>query len=65
MLQKLDYAGISILIMGSTLPVINYTYACGDAISYRKWFIGIEIFSALLVFALTFIPYFEKLENKK
>lgn len=51
--------------MGSTLPCINYTYACGDAIAYRKWFVSLEIFAALLVFFLTFVPYFEKLEHKK
>ena len=31
-LAKLDYAGISILICGSTMPIINYLLACGDFI---------------------------------
>jgi adiponectin receptor len=31
-LAKLDYAGITILILGSTIPSINYYYACGAAI---------------------------------
>lgn len=31
-LAKLDYAGISLLILGSTLPGINYMFACGPAI---------------------------------
>ena len=56
LLSKLDYAGISILICGSTLPIINYSYACGNAIGYRKWFLGIEIVSCVIVFIITLMP---------
>jgi predicted membrane channel-forming protein YqfA (hemolysin III family) len=31
-LARLDYAGISILACGSSMPGINYHYACGPAI---------------------------------
>jgi adiponectin receptor len=30
LLAKLDYAGITILIFGSTVPSIQYLYACND-----------------------------------
>ena len=31
-LARLDYAGISILIGGSTMPPITYLFACGPAL---------------------------------
>lgn len=64
-LSKLDYAGISILICGSTLPLINYSYACGEAVSYRKYFLALEIVSCVIVFVITLLPWFDKPEQKK
>ena len=35
-LAKLDYAGIAILIGGSSMPPINYLFACGPAVGKIK-----------------------------
>ena len=36
-LAKLDYAGITILIFGSTIPAIEYVYACSEVQSKLKF----------------------------
>lgn len=64
-LAKLDYAGISILILGSTMPAINYYYACGPALFYRYFFMALEITSCTLAFIVTLLPAFDKPQNRK
>lgn len=64
-LAKLDYAGISILILGSTMPLINYYYACGPALFFRYAFMTLEIVSCGLAFVVTLLPAFDKPQNRK
>lgn len=59
-LAKLDYAGISILILGSTMPFINYYYACGPALVLRNIFMTLEIVSCSAAFIVTLLPAFDK-----
>lgn len=64
-LAKLDYAGISILILGSTMPIINYNFACGPAVFWRNVFLTMEIGSCSVAFIVTLLPAFDKPQNRK
>lgn len=64
-LAKLDYAGISILILGSTMPSINYNFACGPALFFRNIFLTLEVVSCSLAFIVTLMPAFDKPQNRK
>lgn len=70
-LAKLDYTGITILIFGSTVPGINYFFACSEVhckinfaiirnIDLRYLFMFMSGTSCLVVFVLSMLPVFNK-----
>lgn len=62
---KLDYAGIIILIFGSTMPPIYYYFSCGPAIFWRNLFITLMAVCSSITFVVTLLPRFEKPESRK
>jgi adiponectin receptor len=62
---KLDYAGIIILIFGSTMPPINYYLSCEGTAHWRYFFISIMAVTSLITFCVTLHPLFELKENRK
>ena len=47
--QKLDYAGISILIAGSTVPIIYYSFRCSSTLKSVFLFFDVALNSACMV----------------
>jgi adiponectin receptor len=58
-LSRLDYGGISVLIFGSSVPIVIYGFAC-DGASVLKWssFI-VALILDLACVAVTFIKKFD------
>ena len=59
-LARLDYSGIAILILGSTIPVINYGFACDEVIYKRTIWTTSYTISSIFCFILTLVPDCEK-----
>jgi len=60
LLSKLDYTGISILIMGSSYPPIFYCFACQPVFWVRNIFLIAITVSATLTFVITMHPVANK-----
>jgi len=58
-LARLDYGGISVLIFGSALPIIYYSFACDPELTQRWIWIGIEAFLCTGCFITTLIKKFD------
>jgi len=55
-LAKLDYGGISLLIMGSSIPPIWYNYSCAPVFWLRNFFAILIISSCMICFVITMMP---------
>jgi adiponectin receptor len=55
-LVKLDYAGISLLILGSTFAPTYYSFACGDARTIGVYMNIFMTFLCGLAFILSLLP---------
>ena len=58
MLNRLDYGGISVLIMGSSYPAIFYTYACKKAHYTRNCMLALITITSTLSFLGSLHPQF-------
>ena len=59
-LSKLDYAGISILVMGSSYPPIFYCFSCQPVFWVRNLFLVLITVSCTIVFFVTMHPIANK-----
>ena len=64
-MAKLDFAGISILIAGSSCPPIYYALYCPKNDFLRSVYLSITILSNLAAFISMFIPWVSHPKNKK
>ena len=55
-LSRLDYGGISILIMGSSYPPIFYEFCCEPAYGVRNMFLAIITSTSCACFIVTMLP---------
>ena len=60
LLSRLDYSGISILIMGSSFPIVYYVFSCGEVFVYRYTFLAIITTNSLLTFVMMLVPFMNK-----
>eukprot|EP00347_Sterkiella_histriomuscorum_P022857 403336892 len=63
-LAKLDYAGITILIFGSTVPSIEYVFACNQVAGIKQFFMIQVTVVCFIVFVITLMPVFSRTEFK-
>lgn len=56
LLAKLDYAGIIILIYGSSMPPIHYYFSCGELIFWRNLLTVFLTIISLITFCVTLLP---------
>lgn len=59
-LARLDYAGISLLIAGSTLSPLYYNYYCEDTHPWRNFFMSVSLTSSGLAFIVSLWEKFDK-----
>lgn len=62
---RLDYGGICCLIMGSTYPLIFYTFACEQVFLVRNFFLITITVACTLTFVMLMHPYFNTTEARK
>ena len=55
-LSRLDYAGISILVWGSSLPPIFYCFACKETFYVRNIYVAMISVSSLCCFLACMLP---------
>lgn len=60
--QSLDYAGICLLIAGSTVPIIYYGFYCQPYL--RLFYISAIAFTGLVVFLVVVLPKFKPIEYR-
>ena len=58
-LSRLDYGGISILILGSAFPIIFYSFACQPAHLMRWIWLGYMSMATLGCFVASLVPKFD------
>ena len=58
LLSRLDYGGISVLIMGSSYPPIIYGYSCQPVFWVRNFFLGLITTTSVVCFIVTLMPKF-------
>ena len=58
-LARLDYGGISVLIFGSALPIMYYSFACDPELIQRWVWIGVEAALCTACFITTLIKKFD------
>lgn len=58
-LSRLDYAGISILIFGSALPILFYGMACDQVLRIKQLYMAILGLACLCCFIATLMPKFD------
>lgn len=58
-LSRLDYGGISVLILGSVLPTIFYGFACQPEITARWIWTSIMIAGCIGCFVASLLPKFD------
>lgn len=63
-LSRLDYGGISVLVMGSSYPLIFYTYSCQQVLTSRVVWLSIITFTSLSTFTVTMMPSMNKPEYR-
>ena len=59
-LSRLDYGGISVLIMGSSYPPIFYTFACRQVVVERFVFLGLITLTSVSCFLSLMLPSMNK-----
>lgn len=59
-LSRLDYGGISILVMGSAYPPLFYGYACQETLFVRNIFLVIVTLSCSFCFFASLHPLFSQ-----
>ena len=59
-LSRLDYGGISVLILGSTYPVTFYSFACQKSFLVRNIFLTIITVTCTVSFVITLLPSFDR-----
>ena len=59
-LSRLDYGGISVLILGSTYPVTFYSFACQKSFVVRNIFLAIVTVTCTISFVITLLPSFDR-----
>ena len=59
-LSRLDYGGISILIMGSSYPPIYYVFCCEPSFPTRNFFLGLITFTSTTCFLVVMLPMMNK-----
>jgi adiponectin receptor len=73
LLAKLDYGGITILIFGSTVPAIEYVFACNSVqckirfltfLVERQFFMSLVSICCLSTFIVTLMPIFSRPDFK-
>ena len=55
-LSRLDYGGISFLIMGSSYPPIFYVFTCEQVYHIRNSFLALITTTSCLCFVVTMLP---------
>ena len=61
----MDYAGISILIFGSCVPVLYYAMACNRVHDYKVGYLSAMGVACLACFIVTLIPKFDQEAYRK
>ena len=56
MLSRFDYAGISILVCGSSMPPIFYCFSCKEVFHIRDRFFALITFSSICCFLACMLP---------
>ena len=59
-LVRIDYAGISLLILGTSMAPANYIFVCGGSQEWRIFFTGYLTLVCFAAFLLTVVPYFNR-----
>lgn len=59
-LSRLDYAGISVMITGSSLSPLYYNYYCSETHFWRNLYITAMSIASFAVFTVTLWPKFDK-----
>lgn len=57
---RFDYAGICLMIAGSSTPPIYYSFACEQLESWRFFYLGLLFTLGTITFLLMMIPYFDQ-----
>jgi len=57
---KFDYAGICLMIAGSSTPPIYYAFACQQLQQWRFFYLGLIYFLCSLTLILMMLPYFDR-----
>lgn len=57
---RFDYAGICLMIAGSSTPPIYYSFACEQLEEWRFFYLGLIYTFGLITFTLMMIPYFDQ-----
>eukprot|EP01029_Cantina_marsupialis_P028742 TRINITY_DN777952_c0_g1_i1.p1 TRINITY_DN777952_c0_g1~~TRINITY_DN777952_c0_g1_i1.p1 ORF type:complete len:419 (-),score=70.25 TRINITY_DN777952_c0_g1_i1:406-1662(-) len=57
MLAKMDYAGIALLICGSTVPMITWLFYCNQG--YIYFYLGVNVFFCIVSLVASFLPVFQ------
>ena len=61
-LRRLDYAGISVMMMGGELPIV-YALACKPSHKVRNIYLAMGIFHNSLNFILAMLPRYKALDQ--
>ena len=59
-MSRLDYGGISVLIFGSAMPIMVYSFACEGEFIQRWVWVGLHATMSILCFVTTLIKQFDK-----
>lgn len=65
LLSRLDYGGICVLIMGSSYPMIFYSFSCSPIYGARNFFLALITLSSTATFIMTMSPEMNKKEYVK
>lgn len=60
LLAKIDYTGISVLIMGSVYPTVYYGFACEPVFWLRNMFLILITTASFATFIVTMLPFFNR-----
>ena len=58
-MSRLDYGGISVLIFGSAMPIMVYSFACEGEFIQRWVWVGLDALLCCLCFITTLIKKFD------
>lgn len=57
---RFDYAGICLMIAGSSTPPIYYSFACNELEQWRIFYLGLIYGICFLTLCVMMIPYFDQ-----